>query len=101
MVNVHTELPVHAPDHPLKPSPLAGVSERITCVFCGNIAEHAVELTEQLIPAGVLVTVPVPAPAKATVKLPPGLKAAPMLVAAVSVTAHAPVPVQAPLQPVK
>jgi ABC-type transport system involved in cytochrome c biogenesis permease subunit len=41
-----------------------GVSLSVTCVFGGKLAEQVVG---QLIPAGLLVTVPVPAPAMVTV----------------------------------
>src|SRR5437667_10348564 len=53
-------------------------------------------------PAGVLVTVPLPVPALATVRTKVGSKVAVTVVAAVRVTVQAPVPVQPPpLQPVK
>jgi hypothetical protein len=58
--------PVHAPDQPVKLLLAAGVSLSVTWVFCGKLAEQVVG---QLIPAGVLVTVPVPAPAMATVNV--------------------------------
>jgi hypothetical protein len=55
--------PVHPPLQPEKTSLVAGVSLSVTCVFCGKLAEHA---AGQLIPAGLLVTVPVPDPAMVT-----------------------------------
>jgi hypothetical protein len=55
---------------------------------------------EQLMPAGVLVTVPVPVPAKATVNPTPGLNVAETLVAALMVKLHV-VPEQLPPQPAK
>jgi len=56
-----------------------------------------------VIPAGVLVTVPLPVPALLTVRMKVcGSKVAVTVVAAVRVTVQAPVPVQPPpLQPVK
>ena len=56
-----------------------------------------------MIPAGVLVTVPLPAPALLTVRAKVGTsKVAVTVVAADMVTVHEPVPVQLPpLQPVK
>jgi hypothetical protein len=55
--------PVHPPLQPEKMSLVAGVSLSVTWLFCGKLAEH---VAGQLIPAGLLVTVPVPAPAMAT-----------------------------------
>src|SRR2546425_9270469 len=52
-------------------------------------------------PAGLLVTVPAPAPALETVSTRAGVKVAVTVVAAESVTVQAPVPEQPPLQPVK
>jgi hypothetical protein len=55
----------------------------------------------QVIPAGLLVTVPVPVPLFATVRVKFwSVKVAVTLLAASMVTAHAPVPEHAPLQPV-
>jgi len=55
----------------------------------------------QLIPDGLLVTVPVPAPVRDTVNPKPGLKAAPTVADAAKVMLQAPVPEQLPLQPEK
>jgi hypothetical protein len=63
-VTLQAATPVHAPDQPVKVLLVAGVSFSVTCVFCVKLAEHVVG---QLIPAGVLVTVPVPAPSSVTV----------------------------------
>jgi hypothetical protein len=54
-----------------------------------------------LIPDGLLVTVPVPAPAKATVNPKPGLNRAPTVADAVKVRLQVPVPEQLPFQPEK
>ena len=60
------------------------------------------DVAEQLMPAGVLVTVPEPAPAKATVNAsPPVLNMAFTVSAAVKVTVQALAPVQLPPQPLK
>ncbi|MGA2373877.1 MAG: hypothetical protein ABSF72_00050 [Candidatus Sulfotelmatobacter sp.] len=56
-------LPVHPPLQPEKTSLAAGVSLSVTCVFCGKLAEH---MPGQLIPGGLLVTVPAPVPAMVT-----------------------------------
>ena len=61
--------PVHPPLQPEKMSLVAGVSLSVTWLFCGKLAEH---VAGQLIPAGLLVTVPVPAPAMVTVIAEPG-----------------------------
>ncbi len=53
-----------------------------------------------MIPAGLLVTVPLPAPNGETVSVKSGVKVAVTFWAALMVTLQAPVPVQAPLQPV-
>ncbi len=55
--------PVHPPLQLEKTSLVAGVALSVTCVFCGKLAEH---VAGQLIPAGLLVTVPVPVPAMVT-----------------------------------
>jgi hypothetical protein len=95
-------VPVHAPDQPEKTPPV-GVSLRVTTEPAAKFAEHvAVVAVEQLIPAGVLVTVPVPPPAKVTVSPTPVVKLSVMFVAAVMVTTQVLVPEQPPpLQPAK
>src|SRR5579871_3960032 len=52
------------PVHPPKPKPAAGVAVSVTCGFPVKLAE---QVPGQLIPAGLLVIVPVPAPATFTV----------------------------------
>jgi hypothetical protein len=54
-----------------------------------------------LIPAGLLVTVPVPLPEVVTVNAAPAVNAAATLCAAVMVSLHVDVPEHAPLQPAK
>jgi hypothetical protein len=65
----------------------------------------ALQVAPQLMPAGVLVTVPVPVPLRVTVSgncvTVERVNAAPTLAAAFSVTTQLPVPEHAPLQPVK
>jgi hypothetical protein len=56
--------PVHAPLQPAKALLVPGVSLSVTWLSGAKLAEHVVG---QLIPAGLLVTVPVPAPAMVTV----------------------------------
>jgi hypothetical protein len=62
-VTLQAALPVHAPLQPEKAPLVPGVSLSVTWLFCGKVAEHVVG---QLIPAGLLVTVPVPVPATVT-----------------------------------
>ena len=57
--NVHVGVPVHAPDHPANTEPVPGVAVSVTGVPLANVALHAVP---QLMPDGLLVTVPVPVP---------------------------------------
>jgi hypothetical protein len=63
-VTVHAAVPVQAPVHPAKEEPAAAVAVRVTAVPLGKLA---VQVEPQLIPEGVLVTVPVPVPASWTV----------------------------------
>jgi hypothetical protein len=99
MVTLHTAVPVQAPLQPAKVEPESGAAVRLTTVPLVKLAEHVVP---QAIPAGELVTVPVPVPPLATVRVKdPGLavKFALTDFAASMVTLHAPVPLHAPLQP--
>jgi hypothetical protein len=65
-VTVHVEfVPLHAPDHPANDEFVAGVSVNVTRVPILKLALH---VGAQLIPAGLLETVPVPVPAKRTFK---------------------------------
>jgi len=64
MVSLQVDLPMQAPDQPSKNAPLPGLAVRVTTVPEVNEALH---VGAQLIPAGLLVTVPVEVPAKVTV----------------------------------
>src|SRR5579864_2596683 len=64
IVTVQVLVPVHAPLHPVKPEPADGVAVRVTMVPLAKFAEH---VDGQEIPAGALLTLPVPAPARLTV----------------------------------
>jgi hypothetical protein len=57
-------VPLHAPLQPAKYDPFAGAAVSLTWVPDANEAVH---VGLQLIPAGLLVTVPLPVPARVTV----------------------------------
>ena len=56
-------VPEQAPDHPVKVDPAAGVSVRLTEV---PLLKFALQVPGQLMPAGLLVTVPAPDPVTLT-----------------------------------
>jgi hypothetical protein len=100
-VIAHVLVPVQDPPlHPVKNCPDPGVAVSVTAVFGAKLAEHVVG---QLIPAGLLVTVPVPV--SVTVRpssaLTTALNVAETAVAAVSVSAQVDVPEHAPPHPPK
>lgn len=100
-VTVQVFVPVQPPDHPAKLEPVAGVAVRVTAVPALKLAEHVVP---QLMPLGLLVTVPLPVPARVTLKL--GCagavpKVAVTVVFAVSLTVQVLVPEHDPPHPVK
>ncbi len=79
-VTTHVPVPVQPPPlHPAKVEPSAGLAVRVTCAPLAKLAEH---VDPQLIPAGVLATVPEPVPAFVTVRVKP----LPKLKVAVTVT---------------
>ena len=92
-------VPEHAPDQPPKAKPVPGVAVSVTLA---PSPRFAVQVCGQLIPAGELVTVPVPRPAKVTVTPAAGsVKEAPTVVFAFITTVQVPFPEQAPDQPLK
>ncbi|HTX52057.1 MAG TPA: hypothetical protein VMD08_01505 [Candidatus Baltobacteraceae bacterium] len=101
MVTVQGAVPEHPPPlQPAKVDPPLGVAVKVTLV---PLAKLALQVAPQLIPAGLLVTVPVPVPASVTVK---GyviwVKVAVTFWTALMVTVQGPVPLHPPpLQPVK
>src|SRR5436309_2671942 len=100
-VTTHVPVPEHPPPlQPVKVEPAAGAAVSVTAVPLVKLAE---QVTPQVIPAGVLVTVPMPVPALETVRTKVcDAKVAVTVVAAETVTTHVPVPEQPPpLQPVK
>ena len=100
-VTTHDPVPEHPPPlQPVKVEPAAGVAVSVTAVPLPKLAAH---VAPQVMPAGELVTVPLPVPALVMVRAKVGrLKVAVTLVAAEIVTVQVPVPVQPPpLQPLK
>jgi len=65
-VTRHEAVPVQAPDQPAKVDPAAATAVSVTTVPLANPALH---LVPQLIPLGLLVTVPPPVPARVTVNV--------------------------------
>jgi hypothetical protein len=63
MVTLHPLVPVQFPAQPAKKDPLLAVAVNFTFVPEAKLAAH---VGAQLIPAGVLTTVPVPLPARVT-----------------------------------
>jgi hypothetical protein len=63
-VTEHIPVPLQAPDQPVNMEPVLGVAVSVMGVPLAKLALHVVP---QSIPAGSLVTVPVPAPASCTV----------------------------------
>jgi len=96
-VTVHAPLPLHAPDHPLNVDPVTAAAVRVTDVPAPN---DALQVVPQLMPEGLLVTVPVPVPARVTVSAGP-LKVAVTEALLVKLMVQVVVPVQAPDHPPK
>ena len=63
-VRLHVPVSVQAPDHPVNVEPVLGVAVRVTDV---PLAKLALQVAPQLMPDGLLVTVPVPVPLLCTV----------------------------------
>src|SRR5437773_3784240 len=99
-VTVQGLVPAQPPPlQPLKVEPAAGAAVSVTAV---PLVKLAAQVAPQLMPAGLLVTVPAPAPALETVSTRAGVKVTVTVVAAEIVTTHDPVPEQPPpLQPPK
>src|SRR2546426_3524880 len=98
IVTTQLPVPLHpAPLQPVNADPLAGVAVNVTDVPLTNAALH---VAPQLMPAGLLVTVPLPLPADVTLRVYSGVKLALTACAALIVTMQVPVPLHpAPLQP--
>src|SRR5262245_19886682 len=94
-VTVQMPVPEHPPpDQPANIEPPAAVAVSTTALPDGKLAEHVVP---HAMPVGELVTLPLPSPARTTVTdTGAGTNAAPTVVAAASVSVHAPVPEHPP-----
>jgi hypothetical protein len=98
-VTVQVELlPLHAPVHPTKDELVAAVAVRVIGVLRPKLALH---VDPQLIPEGLLVTLPWPLPLRVTVSTGEALKLAITEVLCVNVTLQTPVPLQVPDHPAK
>lgn len=102
-----TQLPVplQEPPQPAKVLPDAGDAESVVAVVVEKLAEAELQVVPQLMPLGLLVTVPVPVPAfemEINRVVDVAVKLAVTLVAALTLTVHElEAPEQAPLQPEK
>jgi hypothetical protein len=100
-LSVTTQLelpPVHAPVHPAKDEFVPAVAVRVTSVPGSKSALH---VEPQLMPAGLLETLPWPVPARVTASTGEALNSALTEVFCVNVTLQTPVPLQAPDHPAK
>ena len=102
ITTTHVAVPLHPlPLHPPKVDPADGVAVNVTDV---GLVKAKLHVAPQTIPAGLLVTVPTPAPAGVTVRVNVfggAVKLAVTVWSAFIVTVHEPVPLQPPpLQPV-
>ena len=99
IVTTQGPVPLHAPPQPVNVVPAAGVAVSVTVL---PLAKLALQVPPQLIPAGLLMTVPVPLPVLLIVSV---VGAAVKVAATVCVpfmtTTQGPVPLQAPPQPAK
>src|SRR6058998_1634162 len=100
MVTLQVPVPVQLPLQPVKVEPAAGAAVRVTAVL---LVKEAEQVAPHEMPAGALVTVPVPFPNLVTERAKVGaVNVAVTLWATLMVTVQVPVPVQPPpLQPVK
>jgi hypothetical protein len=101
IVNWHVPVPLHpSPDQSVKLDPAEADADRVTSEPTVKGTAHWLVLALQLMPAGLLVTCPVPVPASATVRdATSAVKVADTLSAALIVMVQA--PVHAPPHPAK
>jgi hypothetical protein len=100
MVKPQVPVPLQAPLHPAKVEPDPGTAVKTTAA---PLVKFALQVLGQVMPLGLLLTEPVPVPARVTVSgnVTVELKVAVTALAALMVTEQVPVPLQAPLHPAK
>jgi phage tail protein X len=101
MVTLQVPVPVQAPLQSAKVDPAAAAAVKVTTV---PLLKFALQVLGQVIPLGLLVTLPDPVPANVTESakvVAEVLNVAVTDLAALIVTLQVPVPLQAPLQPAK
>jgi hypothetical protein len=100
MTTAHVPVPEQPPPlQPENPDPVLGAAMSVTVVVVAKLLE---QIDPQVIPAGTLVTVPLPVPILVTVSVADCAKDAVTVAAAVIATVHEPLPLQpAPLHPAK
>jgi hypothetical protein len=96
IVSWHVPTPEHAPAHPAKVDPDSALAVSVTEAPSSNECEHVEALVPQSIPAGLLVTTPLPLPVGLTVSVRTAVKVAVTLAAETMLTMHVPVPEQPP-----
>ena len=95
---MHGPVPEQSPPNPAKVLPASAEAVSVTTVPSSKTAE---QVAPQSIPAGLLVTVPLPLPAFETVSVHCRMKVAVTSRSELIVTVHGPVPEQSPDQPPK
>ena len=90
--------PLHAPLQPVNADTASGVAVSTTGVPASYVAEH---VPGHEMPAGALVTAPLPVPVSDTVSVTWRVNVATTARSDDSVTVHGPLPLQSPLQPAK
>ena len=103
MLTVQDPAPLQAPLQPAKVEPASGMASRVTLA---PLVKLALQIVPQLMPAGLEATIPVPVPffvtlSEWTLGSATGANVAVTARTVLIATVQFPVPVQAPLQPVK
>src|SRR5262245_44171686 len=98
MVSRHDPVPEQAPVQPAKVEPVFAAA--VSCTTVPRL-KSAVQIVPQFIPVGLLVTIPIPVPVSAIVRV-ATLRSKPAVTdtTAFISTWHDPVPEQAPVQPI-
>jgi hypothetical protein len=91
-------VPVQPPAHPTKVEPSAAVAVRVTAVPGSKLALH---VCPQLMPDGLLLTLPLPVPVMVTASVGKSLKVAVTEIFFVNVTVQALTPLHTPDHPAK